>query len=334
MDIMAENVIATGAENRPPMLENGMYDSWKSRILLYIEGKENGEMLIDSINNGPFQFKKEIIIPATEGTPEHKRPQELKDLTPEKKVKDSEWFKENMLLAQAQKARVILQEEQQDFLVDGLEDLDSDCNDLQLHTTSIFKANHVGAFDLDCDETPTASAIFMARLSHAGLVNGDDVNATDDSDILSKYMDTIENDVAQSIPPPEQNNDNVMILSKPPMLYNANVLAERHDPVFVCDSEETLILAEESRLKMKEKKEHDDKPIDYAKLNKLYEYFVSQQQLSSKQVYWSPVSKPIPPVPAKDHLDKFDECIKAKTVVNSINWENWVMDYIKDAYEE
>ncbi|GJV57102.1 hypothetical protein Tco_1458107 [Tanacetum coccineum] len=30
---------------------------------------------------GPFQFKKEIIVPATEGIPEHKRPQELKDLT-------------------------------------------------------------------------------------------------------------------------------------------------------------------------------------------------------------------------------------------------------------
>ncbi|GKD60158.1 hypothetical protein Tco_1297667 [Tanacetum coccineum] len=89
MAIMAENVIATGAENRPPMLKKGMYDSWKSRILLYIKGKENGEMLIDSINNGLFQFKKEIIIPATEGTPEHKHPQKLKDLTPEKKLSES-----------------------------------------------------------------------------------------------------------------------------------------------------------------------------------------------------------------------------------------------------
>ncbi|GKD05049.1 hypothetical protein Tco_1180023, partial [Tanacetum coccineum] len=78
-----------------------------------------------------------------------------KQCTPKKRVKDSEWFKENMLLAQAQEAGVILHEEQQDFLADGLEDLDSDCDDLQLHTASIFKANHVGAFDLDCDETPT-----------------------------------------------------------------------------------------------------------------------------------------------------------------------------------
>ncbi|GJV76086.1 hypothetical protein Tco_1507670 [Tanacetum coccineum] len=89
-----------------------------------------------------------------------------------------------MLLAQAQEAGVILQEKQQDFLADGLEDLDSDCDDLQLHTTSIFKADHVDAFDSYYDEAPTASAIFMARLSPAGSINRDVIGLTYDSDIL------------------------------------------------------------------------------------------------------------------------------------------------------
>ncbi|GJW46445.1 hypothetical protein Tco_0078091 [Tanacetum coccineum] len=66
------------------MLEKDMYDSWKSRI--NIEGKENGEMLVDLIKKGPFQFKKEIAIPATKGTPEHKREKRLEDLTPEEKL--------------------------------------------------------------------------------------------------------------------------------------------------------------------------------------------------------------------------------------------------------
>ncbi|GJW10569.1 zf-CCHC domain-containing protein [Tanacetum coccineum] len=35
---------------------------------------------------------------------------------------------------------------------------------------------------------------------------------------------------------------------KQPVLYNANVLAGRHDPISVCDYEETLIIAEENRL--------------------------------------------------------------------------------------
>ncbi|GJS62948.1 hypothetical protein Tco_0677512 [Tanacetum coccineum] len=36
MSTMAENVISVGAANRPPMLERSQYDSWKSRMLLYI----------------------------------------------------------------------------------------------------------------------------------------------------------------------------------------------------------------------------------------------------------------------------------------------------------
>ncbi|GJT63567.1 retrovirus-related pol polyprotein from transposon TNT 1-94 [Tanacetum coccineum] len=315
--------------------------------------------------------------------------------------------------------------EQQDFVVDGLEDLDSDCDDLQLHTTYIFKEDHIDAFDSDCDEAPTASAIFMARLSPADSVNGDDVNATYDSDILSlvPHYDTFHetdmlNHVVQetehskhlvsdndsyaeltsnsnvismlniwsllktmmlSFPPPEQNNDNAMILfvikqmqshvercnmvNQETKSVNESLSTERHDPIFVCDSEETLILAEESQLKMKERqKEHDDKPIDYAKLNKLYEYSVLKQKLSAEHVYWSPVSKPIPSVlvlvvkltptnffpkqlrttsmvkeslqKVKNHLDKLDECIKERFVVNAVNYQNWGMDYIKGAYEE
>ncbi|GKA40270.1 hypothetical protein Tco_0732863 [Tanacetum coccineum] len=36
MSTMAENVIAAGAEHRPPMLEKSKYNSWQSRMLLYI----------------------------------------------------------------------------------------------------------------------------------------------------------------------------------------------------------------------------------------------------------------------------------------------------------
>ncbi|GJZ80789.1 hypothetical protein Tco_0645783 [Tanacetum coccineum] len=124
--------------------------------------------------------------------------------TAKKRVKDSEWFKENMLVAQAQEADVILQEEQQDFLADGLAKSDSNYDNLKLHTTSIFKENYVYAFDSDCDVEATANVIFMARLSPKGPVNGNDVGLTYDPDIL------FENDVAQSVPPPE--HDNAMIL--------------------------------------------------------------------------------------------------------------------------
>ncbi|GJS59480.1 integrase, catalytic region, zinc finger, CCHC-type containing protein [Tanacetum coccineum] len=81
---------------------------------------------------------------------------------------------------------------------------------------------------------------------------------------------------------------------KQPVLYNGHVLIDKHNPISVCDSEETLILAEESRLKMLEKQTVvNTKPIDYSKLNKIYEYIVPQTQLLAEQLYWS--SKPSPP---------------------------------------
>ncbi|GJY53111.1 hypothetical protein Tco_0444775 [Tanacetum coccineum] len=65
-----------------------------------------------------------------------------KQCTTKKRVKDSEWFKDKMLLAQAQEARVVLNDEQQHFLADSLEETD-DCEDLKLQATTNFKADHV-----------------------------------------------------------------------------------------------------------------------------------------------------------------------------------------------
>ncbi|GJR52530.1 hypothetical protein Tco_1403051 [Tanacetum coccineum] len=52
MTTLAEHIMVTGAEIRPPMLEKSMYDSWASRIRLFIKGKKNGRMMLDSIDNG------------------------------------------------------------------------------------------------------------------------------------------------------------------------------------------------------------------------------------------------------------------------------------------
>ncbi|GKC92750.1 hypothetical protein Tco_1158192 [Tanacetum coccineum] len=38
------------------MLEKSMYDSWASRIRLFIKGKKHGRMMLDSIDNGPLVY--------------------------------------------------------------------------------------------------------------------------------------------------------------------------------------------------------------------------------------------------------------------------------------
>ncbi|GKB29086.1 hypothetical protein Tco_0868487 [Tanacetum coccineum] len=56
MTILAEFMIVAGAENRPPMLDKVMYYSWKSRMFLYIKGKKNGRMMLESIENEPLVY--------------------------------------------------------------------------------------------------------------------------------------------------------------------------------------------------------------------------------------------------------------------------------------
>ncbi|GJZ71173.1 retrovirus-related pol polyprotein from transposon TNT 1-94 [Tanacetum coccineum] len=108
-----------------------------------------------------------------------------KQCTAKKRVKDSEWFKDKMLLAQAQEARVVLNDEQQDFLADSLGET-NDYEDLQLQATANFKADHVDAYKLDCDDEATTNAIFMVNLSQVGSINDETVEPRYDSYTLSE----------------------------------------------------------------------------------------------------------------------------------------------------
>ncbi|GJS19844.1 hypothetical protein Tco_0448476 [Tanacetum coccineum] len=56
MTTLAEFMIVVGDENRPPMLDKVMYNSWESRMLLYIKGKKNGRMMLESIENLPLVY--------------------------------------------------------------------------------------------------------------------------------------------------------------------------------------------------------------------------------------------------------------------------------------
>ncbi|GKD15041.1 hypothetical protein Tco_1199448 [Tanacetum coccineum] len=73
MSTMAENVIAAGAENRPPMLKR--------------------------IKNGPFKFGT-VEVPATPNTPASTRDIILDDLTPEEKIHEACDIRETNIILQ------------------------------------------------------------------------------------------------------------------------------------------------------------------------------------------------------------------------------------------
>ncbi|GKC14325.1 hypothetical protein Tco_1011107, partial [Tanacetum coccineum] len=81
MTTLAEHIIVAGAENRPPMLEKSMYDSWPSRIRLFIKGMRHGRMMLDSIDNGP------LVYPTIEENG-RTRPKKYSELTEAQQLQD------------------------------------------------------------------------------------------------------------------------------------------------------------------------------------------------------------------------------------------------------
>nr|GEY53267.1 hypothetical protein [Tanacetum cinerariifolium] len=51
---LAEYMILFGANNHPPMLDKDLYDSWKSIMELYMQNREHGRMILESVENGPL----------------------------------------------------------------------------------------------------------------------------------------------------------------------------------------------------------------------------------------------------------------------------------------
>nr|GEZ74926.1 hypothetical protein [Tanacetum cinerariifolium] len=51
---LADKAILSGADNSLPMLEKDMYNSWKSRMELYMLNRQHGWMILESVENGPL----------------------------------------------------------------------------------------------------------------------------------------------------------------------------------------------------------------------------------------------------------------------------------------
>ncbi|GKD96021.1 hypothetical protein Tco_1379918 [Tanacetum coccineum] len=67
------------------MLDKTRYSSWASRMLLYIKGKENGKLLVDSVLNGPFKYGT-VTEPGTATTPATVRDRRYDELTDTEKI--------------------------------------------------------------------------------------------------------------------------------------------------------------------------------------------------------------------------------------------------------
>ncbi|GJQ92381.1 hypothetical protein Tco_0003520 [Tanacetum coccineum] len=187
----------------------------------------------------------------------------------------------------------------------------------EIPTPTPFQTDNLDAFESDCDEAPSASAVLMAKLSNYDsnillevpthdtyldnqvidqsvqemqyseqpvFNNDSDIDITSDSNMISyeQYLKETENTVVQDTLSLVQQD--TMLMSMIEEMYNkVTQCKEIHDALSVIDTEETLELAKDSRLKMHAKqndliakeKKVNIAPIDYAALTKLSEHFVN-----------------------------------------------------------
>ncbi|GJW75781.1 hypothetical protein Tco_0135151 [Tanacetum coccineum] len=153
------------------------------------------------------------------------------------------------------------------------------------------------------------------------------------------------------------------------MLYDGSVIAKKTNVISIADSEETLMLEEESRSKMLLKqsdpnvleKKVNIKPIIYAELNRLSEdfgkRFVLQQELSDEQAFWLQTLHPntdqstsslvkieapweLPKVSLvntslkklKYHLDQFDNMVKKRITPDALTEGEWGFEHTKAVF--
>nr|GEW40228.1 hypothetical protein [Tanacetum cinerariifolium] len=93
MTTLADKAILLGADNRPPMSEKDMYDSWKSRMEIYMMNRQYGRMILESIENGP------LIWPTIE---ENRviRPRKYSKLTPTEAIQADCYVKAKNIILQ------------------------------------------------------------------------------------------------------------------------------------------------------------------------------------------------------------------------------------------
>nr|GEW30089.1 hypothetical protein [Tanacetum cinerariifolium] len=84
-----------------------------------------------------------------------------------RRKRDAKWFKDKVLLVQAQANGQVLQEEELDFLADP-GTTESSSNQAIITTNAAYQANDLDAYDSDCDELNSAKVSLMANMSHYG----------------------------------------------------------------------------------------------------------------------------------------------------------------------
>ncbi|GJV21371.1 hypothetical protein Tco_1370391 [Tanacetum coccineum] len=195
MTTLNDKMILSGADNRPPMLEKDMYDSWTSKMELHMMNRQHGRMIHESVENGP------LIWPTIEEN-RVTRPRKYSELSATDGIQANCDVKAKNIILQGLPPEVplgptLLEQVEailgnkgllfvttakgKDTCPNSVLNLkgngmirDPDSAEGQATQTVIthnvaYQADDFDTYDSDCDKLNTAKVALMANLSHYGL---------------------------------------------------------------------------------------------------------------------------------------------------------------------
>ncbi|GKB16899.1 hypothetical protein Tco_0850822, partial [Tanacetum coccineum] len=138
-----------------------------------------------------------------------------KQCTKPKRKWDDSWFKDKVLLVQAQANGQILHEEELAFLADpGI--VEGQATQTVITHNAAYQADDLDAYDSDCDELNTAKVALMANLSHYGS------DALAEVHNLDNVNNNMLNQAVQAMPSSEHSN--VVNHSKTKITSDSNII--------------------------------------------------------------------------------------------------------------
>ncbi|GJT22355.1 hypothetical protein Tco_0892292 [Tanacetum coccineum] len=153
----------------------------------------------------------------------------LQPCTKPKRKRDDSWFKDKVLLVQAQANSQILHEKELTFLTDpGI--TESQATQTVITHNVAYQADDLDAYDSDCDELNTAKVALMANLSH---YSSDALTEVHNPDNMNNNMI---NQAVQTMPSSEQSN--VVNQSETEITSDSNIIPYSQ---YVIESQQAII---------------------------------------------------------------------------------------------
>ncbi|GJZ40443.1 retrovirus-related pol polyprotein from transposon TNT 1-94 [Tanacetum coccineum] len=166
---LAEYMILSGADNRPPMLDKDLYDSWKDDLIAYLNKAMAFLTAIASSSNatssgGNNASGQARVVKCYNCQGEGHM---ARQCTQSRRLQNTAWHKDKAMLAEAQEAGQILDEEQLTLLVDpGVPG--GQAIQTIIPNNDAFQTEDLDTYDSDCDDISNAKAVLMANISNYG----------------------------------------------------------------------------------------------------------------------------------------------------------------------